>query len=245
MENNEYSTPDYINTIFNSFVELKGDRKSGDDNTVKAGLGRINNEKFVVIEYKSNKESNHFGLPNSDGYRKSLRLMDMAETFDKPVIIITDITEFHVLSAPYQQKNDEFLAKVQEKMVNLRVPIIAIIAGTYNSFFSLELCAVDRILIFDHSIFMFPFHQTSDFAEPSQLEIKQIKAQELLNLNIVDKIIFSSIDGDLNQISNKLRKDIQGEFQQIKQLDSKSLIEQRLNKIQARFLGYKKMMSEI
>ena len=232
--------PNYINHIFDTFFELRGDRKSGDDDMVVGGLARIDGEKVIVINYQGQTNGDHVKLPNSEGYRKSLRLIELAKTFGKPIVIIVDIPEFHITSSPNQQRTDEALARVQEAMLNLDTPIIAIIAGKNNSAFSFELFVADRVLAIDQAKFMIaPQKKTS------HNKAKQIDAQKLLELRFIDRIIANQKNESSVSKSESWHNVIKDELQRIILLDSEKLIEQRLDKLQNRFLSLKSIISEI
>ncbi len=237
--------PNYINHIFDTFFELRGDRKSGDDDMVVGGLARIDGEKVIVINYQGQTNGDHVKLPNSEGYRKSLRLIELAKTFGKPIVIIVDIPKFQITSSPNQQRTDEALARVQEAMLNLNTPIIAIIAGKNNSAFSFELCVADRILAIDQAKFVVATQKKSAHKNISLPKAKQMDVQKLLELRLIDRIITNQENKSSVSKSESWQKIIKDELQKITHLDSEKLIEQRLDRLQTRFFSLKSIVSEI
>lgn len=222
--------------VFDDFLELKGDRKSGDDNMVLAGLARIGDQKLITIGYQGEKDSGEIRLPSPEGYYKSMRLISLAEAFKKPLVVIIDIPEFHATFAPIQQKIDESLAKVQELMLNLNIPIIAIILGTDNSAFSFDFCSADRILIPDWSTFTI---------QSKLSESQNLKSQELLKLNLIDRIVEYKSDDNLASVKGIWQAIIKDEFQNLSHINSEALLDQRFNKLQERFFSLKSVMSKV
>jgi acetyl-CoA carboxylase carboxyl transferase subunit alpha len=230
---------DHFNTIFDTFLELKGDRKSGEDSMVLAGLARIGGQKFITIGYQADKNADPLRLPGPEGYRKSLRLISLAEAFRKPLVIIIDIPEYHNKPAPNQQRIDEYFIRVQETMLYLNIPILAIIAGIHNSIFSFELCAADRILTFKRAKFIL-----QQEVAPNGSESQIMKAQDLMKLGLIDRIVDYPSDSDLESIRNVWQKAILDELQQIAQTNSEILIDQRLSKLQTRLFSPKSIISK-
>lgn len=129
---------DYIRLIFDNFLEMHGDRKSGDDKAVIGGLARLNGYKVAVMGYQNSQTS-------PAGYRKSVRLINLAEDFSKPVIVFISAPNVSQL-APLDQQTNESIALYIEKMSSLTTPSIGIIINRNIETSAYEICAVDRVI---------------------------------------------------------------------------------------------------
>jgi len=129
---------DYIGRICDSFVELHGDRLYGDDHAIVAGFARLNGRAVVVIgpqKGKTLKErmQRNFGMPNPEGYRKALRLMRLAEKFNKPVITLIDTPGAYPGIGAEERGQSEAIARNLFTMASLRVPIVSVVIGEGGS----------------------------------------------------------------------------------------------------------------
>jgi acetyl-CoA carboxylase carboxyl transferase subunit alpha len=232
---------EHISLIFDDFIELKGDRKSGDDKMVLGGLARLNGQKLVVIGYSGDTFAGSIKIPASDGYRKSIRLMNLAESFEKPVVVLIDIPEVQSLS--FCQEKDEYLVQALESMINLKVPVVSAIMGTYNSYLTFDLCASDRILMAEQAICVIPI--LDDVTNDSPVDVLSFSSQDLLKLNLVDGMVEYSSDSDNRSVGNVWKKALYEEISQLSQIDPEVRIEQRFIKLQTRFTNIKSMKSDI
>jgi acetyl-CoA carboxylase carboxyl transferase subunit alpha len=228
---------EHINLIFDTFFELKGDRKSGDDSMVTGGLARLKGQKVIIIGYQEDTLLESAKFPGSDGYRKSIRLMNLAETFKKPVVVFIDIPKIKHL--PSQQKADEYMVQALESMLNLSVPVVSAIIGTYNDSLVFDLCASDRVLMLEQATceILLP-EKTCDIESTG---ILHLKAQDLLELHIVDRTIKCSLNLNPKPLGNAWKKAILDEIHQLSQISLETLIEQRLNSLQTRLFGLKSL----
>jgi len=226
-------TAKYIDLIFDTFMELRGDRKSGDDRTVLGGLARLCEYKVVVVGYQGSMSEEKSKLPSPEGYRKSLRLMHLAETFKKPVIVIIDIPEVDPLTRDQHQCSNEAIARSLEKMSHLATPIIAVIAGKSNSMLAIDMCAVDSVLMLKDA--------TCSFSSGGANLAGSLclKAQDLLDLGIVQKIVECPPEDDLESTAVTLREAILEELHQLVKRCPETLGQQRSHKLQFQFLNFK------
>ena len=141
---------DYINEIFDTFIELHGDRVFKDDKAMVCGLANIGNQNFTIIAEqkgrttKENIERN-FGMPNPESYRKAVRFMKQAEKFKRPVITFIDTPGAYPGMGAEERGQGEAIARSMFEMANLKVPIIAVIIGEGSSGGALAICIADRI----------------------------------------------------------------------------------------------------
>lgn len=235
----ESKTADYIDIIFDRFIELQGDRKSGDDSNVLCGLSQLDDHKVVVIGYRWVKSARKIILAGAEGYRKALRLMRMAESFGKPVVILIDIPEAFDLSTPYLQKASEAIARSLEDAVYLMTPVIAIIVGKSNSVSALDLCMADRILMLENaSISVHKLNKSSDIDNISD-SIQYLKPQDLLDLNIIHRIVKDPLKDKTGATTSALREVIIEELQRLSNTCPQALVKQRLDRFEKQFLAFK------
>lgn len=240
-------TAGYIDLIFDTFMELRGDRKSGDDAAVLGGLARLGNYKVVVIGYLGSDPN----LPpiGPEGYRKSLRLMRLAEAFNKPVIMFVDIPPAKGPEAlwPKPAKSSEAenpssrrrqaceaIARNIEEMSYLKIPLISVITGQTNSAIAIDLCAADRILILEEANCVVPNAEKSSIAFTNDAGSLCLKAQDLLELDMVHRIVKPGHEST----ANALRACILEELDQLTAVCPGTLVQERLCKLQTKFLNF-------
>ena len=226
---------DYIDLIFDTFLELHGDRKSGDDETVIGGLARLDEYKIVIVGYQRGRAVGTPRAPDARGYRKSSRLIRLAQAFNKPVILLIDVSEPVSLSASEQQIN-EAMARNLEEMSCLMTPIVGIITGESTGIGAMDICAADRVLMLESaSCCISSFDGVAADGVDSDL---CLKAQELQGLNVVDRVVEESSSADPQPVANMLRRAISEELDQLTQVHPETLVQQRLHRLQYQFLNF-------
>ena len=191
----------YIENIFSDFIELHGDRHFGDDNAVIGGIGFLEGIPVTIIAItkgantKENIERN-FGMPKPEGYRKALRLMKEAEKFNRTVICFVDTPGAFCGVDAEERGQGEAIAKNLLEMSRLKTPIITVLLGEGGSGGALALAVADRILMLEHSIYSilspegFASILWKDGSKAKEAaEVMKITAQDLIDYNIVDKVI--------------------------------------------------------
>ncbi len=230
---------DYFENIFDSFIELKGDRKSGEDEAVPGGLAYIDGHKFIVIGFQKLVSADNIKYPEPEGYRKSIRLMSLAETFNKPVLTFIDIPETNNSFSFEKQRMLNPTVNALEYMLNLKVPIISAIMSMDNSLLTLDLCASDRII--SHNGASFKFYTIEHNSSENKDSIKKINisSDELVKMNIVDKLV-EYLPDDVKSSRKLWREVILNELNDLIKISNKALVEQRFNKLQKRFISLKR-----
>ena len=228
---------DYIHLIFDTFLELRGDRRLGDDKTVISGLARLDKYEVVVVGYQEEQAAETSRAPDARGYRKSSRLLRLAEVFSKPVVLFIDIP---VSSLPLasEQQTDEAMARNLEEMSCLATPIISIITGESSGLRAIEMCAADRVLMLESSSF---YVLSSDDVPVDDVNAGRsyLKAQDLVALNIVDRTVKEPSGDDPKSLANAMRKAILEELGQLTQVHPEDLVQQRLDRLQRQFLNFR------
>lgn len=223
---------DCVHLIFNSFLELHGDRKSGDDRTVIGGLARLSEYKLVVIGYQRELAVEIPGVTGPAGYRRCLRLAHLAETFGKPVIIFIDIPDSTPLSVSEQQTN-EAVARYLEGVVCLASPIIGVIMSKSKGFAAIDMCVADRIIMLEDADY-----PNISLDTASAIDTKTPSSQELMDLDIVHRMVSQSSGNNIKSLADKLREAILEELGQLIQIHPEILVQKRLQKFQSWFLNY-------
>ena len=236
---------DYINSIFDDFMELHGDRLYGDDKSIVAGIAKLDNIAVTVIgeqkgkKAKENMERN-FGMPNPEGYRKSLRLMKQAEKFNRPIITFIDTPGAYPGMGAEERGQGEAIARSMMEMSKLKVPIICVVIGEGSSGGALAIAVGDRVVMLENAVYsiLSPEGFASILYKDSSkckeaAESMKITAEDLKKLKIIDKIIQEPEGGaqnNLEQVSNDLKKYINDSIIKLKQIPKEKLIEQRYEK---------------
>ena len=198
---------DYINIIFDSFMELHGDRYYGDDPAIVGGIAQFNGMPVTVIAQQkgNNTKENikrNFGMPNPEGYRKALRLMKQAEKFNRPVICIVDTPGAYCGLGAEERGQGEAIARNLMEMSNLKTPVISIVIGEGGSGGALAMAVADEVWMLEHAIYsiLSPegfasilFKDASRAKEAANT--MKITAQDLINFGIIDRIIKEPLGG--------------------------------------------------
>jgi acetyl-CoA carboxylase carboxyl transferase subunit alpha len=192
---------DYIGALIDQFVELRGDRKFADDQSIVGGLGRFRGAPVVVMGHEKGFDTatrlkHNFGMARPEGYRKAVRLMDMAEQFNLPVLTFVDTPGAYPGVGAEERGQSEAIARSTERGLTLGVPSIATVTGEGGSGGAIALAAANRVLILEHSIYsvISPEGCASilwrDGARARDAaDAMKITADDLIKLKIVDRIV--------------------------------------------------------
>ena len=192
---------DYINSIFEDFIELHGDRNFADDKAIVGGIATFEGRPVTVIgeqkgkKAKENMERN-FGMPNPEAYRKALRLMKQAEKFNRPIITFIDTPGAYPGMGAEERGQGEAIARNMYEMSKLRVPIICIVIGEGSSGGALAIAVGDKIVMLENAIysilspegFASILYKDASKAKEAAEDMKAT-AEDLKKFGIIDKII--------------------------------------------------------
>jgi acetyl-CoA carboxylase carboxyl transferase subunit alpha len=197
-------TFDYIQLAFTDFIELHGDRLFREDAAIVGGWARLDGETVMVIGQQRGRDTKenlkrNFGMPHPEGYRKSLRLMKLAEKFHVPVMTLIDTTGAWAGLGAEERGQSEAIARNLFEMSRLEVPVIATVIGEGGSGGALALGVADRVLMFENSVYSVISVEGcaailwKDGKSPEMKEraasAMRITAQDLLELGVIDEII--------------------------------------------------------
>ena len=229
---------DFIAGLFDEFIPLGGDRNFGDDQAIIGGFARMGDSRMVVIGHEKGDDTqsrlrHNFGMGKPEGYRKAIRLMDMADRFSLPVLTLVDTSGAFPGVSAEERGQAEAIARSTEKCLSLGVPMVAIIVGEGGSGGAVALAAAERVLMFEHAVYsvISPegcasiLWRTGDKADVAA-DAMQITAQSLEKLGVIDRIVTEPVGGahrDQSLAIATLGAAIQEEFAALEKLDREAL----------------------
>ena len=229
---------DFIAGLFDEFVPLGGDRNFGDDQAIIGGFGTLAGRRLVVIGHEKGDDTqsrlrHNFGMGKPEGYRKAIRLMDLADRFSLPVLTLVDTSGAFPGVSAEERGQAEAIARSTEKCLSLGVPMVAVIVGEGGSGGAVALAAAERVLMFEHAVYsvISPegcasiLWRTGDKADIAA-DAMQITAQSLKTLGVIDRIVVEPVGGahrDQQLAIATLSKAIQEEFDQLENFDRETV----------------------
>ena len=236
---------EYIEKIFDEFIELHGDRNFKDDKEIICGLAKIDNTPFTIIAEqkgrttKENIERN-FGMPNPESYRKAIRFMKQAEKFKRPVITFIDTKGAYPGIEAEERGQGEAIAKSMFEMARLKVPVISIVIGEGSSGGALAIGVANKVFMLENAIYsiLSPEGYSSIlWKDPSRYkeaaEKMKLTAKDLYELNVIDKIIPEKneiSEENFSKTSEILKKEIIKEIKKTNKMTSEQIVEERYKK---------------
>ena len=236
---------DYIENIFDDFIELHGDILSKDDKSIVCGLATLNNQTYTIIaeqkgrNTKENIERN-FGMPNPESYRKALRFMKQAEKFKRPIITFVDTKGAYPGIEAEERGQGEAIARNLMEMSQLKVPIIVFVIGEGSSGGALAIAVGDHIVMLENAIYSilspegFASILWKDGSRAKEAaEIMKLTAKDLYDFNVIDKIINEPKGGaqnDLKKVSEDIKKEILVSTKKLAKIKEEELVELRYKK---------------
>ena len=238
-------TMDYLKLIFTDFIELHGDRNFGDDHAIVGGLARLDGEPVMVIGHQKGRDTKekvyrNFGMPNPEGYRKALRLMEMAERFNLPIITLVDTPGAFPGIGAEERGQAEAIARNLREMAQLKVPIIVVITGEGGSGGALAIAVGDRVLMLEFAVYAVISPEGcaailwSDGTKGAQAaEALKPTARDIKNLDVIDEIVKEPMGGahrDHNAMAETLHEALTRNLKELKKLTAEELVEERYKK---------------
>ena len=245
---------DYLDALIEEFVELKGDRKFGDDQAIIGGLGRFRGQPVMVIGQEKGHDAatrtrHNFGMANPEGYRKAVRLMDLADQYGLPVITFVDTAGAFPGKGAEERGQAEAIARSTERCLTLGAPLVATIIGEGGSGGAIALAAGNKVLILQYSIYsvISPEGCASILwrdAERKREAAAALKmtAEDLIGFGIVDRIIEEPLGGahsDPDAAIAAVGQAVEEELRGLSNLGPEELVRQRAD----RFMGIGRNLS--
>jgi len=237
---------DYVRRIFDDFQELHGDRAFADDSAIVGGLARLDGRSVVVIGHQKGRDTKekiqrNFGMPRPEGYRKALRLMELAERFALPIYTFIDTPGAYPGVGAEERGQSEAIARNLQVMAGLRVPIIATVTGEGGSGGALAIGVGDRLMMLQFSTYsvISPEGCASILwksADKAQLaaEAMAITSDKLHDLGLVDAVVPEPLGGahrDVDTMAESLKRTLLESFSQLEPLSIDQLLAARYERI--------------
>ena len=236
---------EYCEGLVSHFTPLAGDRKFGDDAALMGGLGKIRGISVVVMGHEKGKDTesrlkHNFGMAQPEGYRKAVRLMDLAERFNLPVVSFVDTAGAFPGRGAEERGQAEAIARSIDRGLSLRVPFVTVISGEGGSGGAVAIATADHVLMLEHSIYsvISPEGCASilwrDAAKAQDAaKAMKITAQDLKRLKIIDQIVKEPVGGahrDTDHMVKTVGAEIVKSLKSLTKLDADTLIKQRREK---------------
>lgn len=236
---------DYIDYIFDSFIELHGDRLYADDEAIIGGIAKLGNKVITVIAHqKGNTTAENikcnFGMPHPEGYRKVLRLMKQAEKFNRPVITFIDTPGAYPGAEAEERGQGHAIAQCLKEMSSLKVPTLSIVIGEGGSGGALALGVSDQIWMLQYAIYSilspegFASILYKDGSRAKEAaEVMKLTAQDYLEMGMIEKVIKEPVGGAHQfpqYVFDELKTDLEDYLSQVKKVSTKQLLAKRYRK---------------
>jgi len=239
-------TLDFINSIFNDFDEMHGDRQFGDDAAIIGGIAYLETIPVMIIGHEKGRDTEekvrrNFGMPQPEGYRKAKRLMQFAEQFSLPVITFIDTAGAYPGVEGEERGQSEAIARNLAVMSELQTPIIIVVTGEGGSGGALAISVGDHISMLQYATYSVAspeacasiIWRTADKA-PDAAEAMKVSSKELKKLNIIDEIITEPLGGahrDYDQISLSIKESLIKNLSILNRMSKKELLDRRYKRL--------------
>ncbi len=242
------NTSDYIKMMFEDFTELHGDRLYGDDKSIIAGIARLEGRSVVIIGHQKGKGmkdriATNFGMPHPEGYRKALRVMRLAEKFNKPIITFVDTPGAYPGVEAEERGQSEAIARNLLVMSQLSVPIVSVVIGEGGSGGALAISVADQILMLQYSVYSVISPEGcaailwNDPAKNSDAaEMLKLTALDLKNLGIIETIIPEPVGGahrDPEAMASEISRTLCKQLSDLESLSPEERLEQRYKRLRS------------
>ena len=236
---------EYIEQIFDEFIELHGDRNFKDDQAIICGLGRIGNQSYTIIaeqKGRTTKENvlRNFGMPNPESYRKAIRFMKQAEKFNRPVITFIDTKGAYPGVGAEERGQGEAIAKSMFEMAKLKVPVISIVIGEGSSGGALAIGVSNKIYMLENAIYsiLSPEGYSSILWKDSSryeeaAEKMKLTAKDLYEMKVIDTIIPEPVEmkeSDFEQAIKIIKQEIETDIAKMQEKTKVEIVEERYQK---------------
>jgi len=238
-------TLDLFRLLLEDFVELHGDRVFVDDKAIVGGLARFEGDPVVVIGHQKGRDTReniarNFGMPHPEGYRKALRLMEMAAKFRKPLITFIDTPGAYPGLGAEERGQAEAIARNLREMAGLATPIVCLVTGEGGSGGALAIGVANRILMLEHAIYSVISPEGcaailwgEATKAPEAAELMRITAPDLMKLGVIDRIIPEPPGGahrNWEETAENLRGPLRDALWELRSLTTEELVAERYEK---------------
>jgi acetyl-CoA carboxylase carboxyl transferase subunit alpha len=236
---------DLYKLLLDDFVELHGDRVFGDDLAIVGGLAVFEGEPVVVVGHQKGRDTReniarNFGMPNPEGYRKALRLMQLADKFSKPIVTFIDTPGAYPGLGAEERGQAEAIARNLREMAALRTPVVAVVTGEGGSGGALAIGVANRVLMLEHAIYSVISPEGcaailwGDGAKaPEAAQLMRITAPDLQKAGVIDAVIPEPLGGahrSWEDTAANLRTALREHLGQLRSLSGDGLVQDRYEK---------------
>ncbi len=244
---------DYVSQLVDDFTPLAGDRAFGEDTAILGGPARLRGRSIMLIGHEKGADtqsrvSHNFGMARPEGYRKAIRLMEMAERFNLPVVTLVDTPGAYPGRGAEERGQAEAIASCTEKCLGLSAPVISVIVGEGGSGGAVALGAGNKVLMLEHSVYSVISPEgcasilwkdaagKGDNKAPDAAEAMKISAQDLLEIGVIDSIVPEPVGGahrDVGLTIERLGDAVESAIRELESLSADDLRKQRREKFLA------------
>ncbi len=241
---------DYVTRLVEDFTPLSGDRAFGEDTAILGGPARFRGRSIVLIGHEKGSDTaarvkHNFGMARPEGYRKAMRLMDLAERFNLPVVTLIDTPGAYPGRGAEERGQAEAIASCTEKCLGLGTPLVSVIAGEGGSGGAIALAAANRVLMLEHSVYSVISPEgcasilwkdaagKGESKAPEAAEAMKISAQDLMEMEVIDTIVSEPVGGahrDPDATIERLGDAVETAIRELENLSPEELRAQRREK---------------
>ncbi|SFO88507.1 acetyl-CoA carboxylase carboxyltransferase subunit alpha [Tranquillimonas alkanivorans] len=236
---------DYVEALFDEYTPLAGDRNFADDHAVMGGLARLNDRPVMVIGHEKGNDTRtrierNFGMARPEGYRKAIRLMEMASRFGMPVVTLVDTPGAYPGKGAEERGQSEAIARSTQMCLRLRVPMVSVVIGEGGSGGAVAFATANRVAMLEHSIYsvISPEGCASILWKDADkmreaAEALRLTAQDLRKLGVIDRIITEPLGGAQRAPQDAIAsvgQEIAAMLDELSQLDEAALLDDRRKK---------------
>lgn len=238
-------TLDYISLIMTDFIELHGDRLFSDDKAIVCGLAKLDKQKIMVIGHQKGRDTKenlkrNFGCAHPEGYRKALRVMQLAEEFNLPVVVFIDTPGAYPGIGAEERGQSQAIALNLREMVSIATPIVSVVIGEGGSGGALGVGIADRIFVLENSYYSVISPEgcaailwKDGSKAPQAAEVLKLTGDDLLALKIIDEVIPEPLGGahrDPQKTALKLKEAVTKSLNELKSYSKDELLKLRYKK---------------
>jgi acetyl-CoA carboxylase carboxyl transferase subunit alpha len=241
-------TLDYISLIMTDFIELHGDRLFADDKALVGGLAKIGNTKVLVMGHQKGRDikenlKRNFGCAHPEGYRKALRLMQMAQDFSLPIVVFVDTPGAYPGLGAEERGQAQAIATNLREMISIATPIISIIIGEGGSGGALGVAIADKVCVLENAYYSVISPEgcaailwKDSSKAPDAAEALKLTAQDLLKMNLIDEIAPEPLGGahrDPQKMAQTIKEIILDNLKELSGLKKEELLKSRYKKFRS------------
>ena len=236
---------DYIENIFDDFLELHGDRDFAEDGAIVCGIATLNNRNYTIIAQQKGRDTKenikrNFGMPNPESYKKAIRFMQQSEKFNRPIITFIDTKGAYPGIEAEERGQGYVIAKSIETMCNVKVPTLSFVIGEGSSGGALAIGVADKIIMLENAIYsiLSPEGYASILWKDANKKVEaaekmKLTSKDLYDLKVIDQILKEpngNAKTDILEMSELIKNEIIKQMKELYKLSKDELIEKRYEK---------------